>query len=114
MKIEVKNLKNFNFQVKEEELLTSTELEYFASSLVVGQVAHLILGDMYRKGWDFDKTGGTSPPLEGWNTSLPKEFTKIAKCFLRSCWLAQNFKFLGAPPWMTLLFMIFSSKAVKI
>ena len=30
---------NFNMQVKKEELLTSTELEYFASSLVVGQVS---------------------------------------------------------------------------
>ena len=28
-------------QVKKEELLTSTELEYFASSLVVGQVGRL-------------------------------------------------------------------------
>ena len=30
------------FQVKKEELLTSTELEYFASSLVVGQVILLL------------------------------------------------------------------------
>ena len=30
------------FQVKKEELLTSTELEYFASSLVLGQVILLL------------------------------------------------------------------------
>jgi len=33
-------------QVKEEELLTSTELEYFASSLVVGQVVGSLLGPL--------------------------------------------------------------------